>query len=264
MQMPALFLSHGSPMLALEDEPTTRFLRDLPKLLPKPAAIVVASAHWETDIPLVSGSPHPDTIHDFYGFPRELYTLRYRAPGAPDLAAKIKGLLGEADIEAAIDGKRGLDHGAWDPLIVMYPGADIPVLEISVQPARDAAWHYRVGEALAPLKDDNVLIVGSGNLTHNLNEAFRGHHPQTPEWVEAFAEWVAAKVEDDDIQSLLNWQRAAPHANRNHPTPEHFLPFFVALGAARNSPPRRLNKQLALGVLAMDAYVWGGGSGGSR
>jgi 4,5-DOPA dioxygenase extradiol len=143
----------------------------------------------------------------------------------------------------------------------MYPSADIPVLEISVQPGRDASWHYRVGEALAPLKDENVLIIGSGNFTHNLSKAFRGHHQQAPAWVSAFAEWIADKVKDDDVQSLLDWQRAAPYAQQNHPTPEHFLPFFVALGAAKNSESaQRLNKELALGVLAMDAYLWDGAS----
>jgi 4,5-DOPA dioxygenase extradiol len=259
MTMPALFLSHGSPMLALEEEPTTRFLRDLSKTVPKPSAIVVASAHWETDTPMVTGSAHPETIHDFYGFPKELYQLRYRAPGDPHLATQISKLLESAGINGAIDAKRGLDHGAWDPLIVMYPNADIPVVEISVQPARDAGWHYRIGEALAPLRDQNVLIIGSGNLTHNLREAFRGHHPQTPGWVAAFAEWIADKVKDDDVQSLLDWQRLAPHAQQNHPSPEHFLPFFVALGAAKEvTSARRLNKELALGVLAMDAYLWDG------
>ena len=152
MSMPALFLSHGSPMLALEDEPTTRFLRDLSKTVPKPSAIVVASAHWETDTPLVTGSAHPETIHDFYGFPKELYQLRYQPPGEPHLATQIKKLLKGVGIEAAIDAKRGLDHGAWDPLVVMYPNADIPVVEISVQPGRDAGWHYRIGEALSPLR----------------------------------------------------------------------------------------------------------------
>jgi len=259
MQMPTLFLSHGSPMLALEEEPTTKFLRGLSKTVPKPAAILIASAHWETDMPRITGSAHPETIHDFYGFPRELYQLRYQAPGNIELAARIQKLLEQAGIQAAIDEKRGLDHGAWDPLIVMYPSADIPVLEISVQPGRDASWHYRVGEALAPLKDENVLIIGSGNLTHNLSEAFRGHQQQAPAWVAAFAEWIADRVKDEDVQSLLDWQRVAPYAQQNHPTPEHFLPFFVALGAAKNSESaQRLNKELALGVLAMDAYLWDG------
>jgi 4,5-DOPA dioxygenase extradiol len=260
--MPTLFLSHGSPMLALEDEPTTRFLRDLPAKLPKPSAIVVASAHWETDQPMVTGSAHPETIHDFYGFPKALYELRYNVPGDPELAGRVQGLLAAAGIAAGKDTGRGLDHGAWDPLLLMYPRADIPVIEISVQPGRDANWHYKVGQALAAVRDEGVLIIGSGNLTHNLREAFRGHQAQTPSWVTAFAEWVSDKVGKNDIESLLEWQRLAPYAQQNHPTVEHFLPFFVALGAARRSPgSHRFNKETAMGVLAMDAYVWNGADG---
>jgi 4,5-DOPA dioxygenase extradiol len=257
MPMPTLFLSHGSPMLVLEDEPSARFLRDLSKALPKPSSMVVVSAHWETAAPMITGLPHPETIHDFYGFPKELYELRYHVPGNPLLARQIQTLLTKAGFEAAIDSSRGLDHGVWDPLMLMYPAADIPVLELSIQPGRDARWHYRVGEALASLRDENVLIIGSGNLTHNLREAFRGHHRQPPAWVTAFAEWIADKVKADDVQSLLDWRRLAPHAQQNHPTPEHFLPFFVACGAAKDAPiVHRLNKETAMGVLAMDAYMW--------
>jgi 4,5-DOPA dioxygenase extradiol len=258
-RMPALFLSHGSPMLALEDEPTTRFLRRLPATLPKPSAIVVASAHWETDQPTVTSAPHPETIHDFYGFPKELYELRYAVPGEPRLAARLRSLLTGASIATDVDAKRGLDHGVWDPLLLMYPQADIPVVEISVQPGRDANSHYKVGQALAALRDEGVLIIGSGNLTHNLREAFGKRHSQTPSWVTAFAEWVSDRVANDDTASLLEWQRLAPFAQQNHPTAEHFLPFFVALGAGKDSPgSHRLNKETAMGVLAMDAYVWHG------
>ena len=258
-RMAALFLSHGSPMLALEDEPTTRFLHRLPATLPKPSAIAVASAHWETDQPTVTSAPHPKTIHDFYGFPKELYELRYTVPGDPQLAARLQNLLMDAGIASGLDAKRGLDHGVWDPLLLMYPQADIPVVELSVQPRRDANWHYKVGQALAPLRDEGVLIIGSGNLTHNLREAFGKRHSQTPTWVTAFAEWVSDRVANDDTASLLEWQRLAPFAQQNHPTAEHFLPFFVALGAGKDSPgSHRLNKETAMGVLAMDAYVWHG------
>jgi len=258
-RMPALFLSHGSPMLALEDEPTTRFLRRLPATLPKPSAIVVASAHWETDQPTLTSSAHPETIHDFYGFPKELYELRYAVPGDPHLAARLRSLLTGAGIAAEVDAKRGLDHGVWDPLLLMYPQADIPVVELSVQPGRDANWHYKVGQALAALRDEGVLIIGSGNLTHNLREAFVKCHSQKPSWVTAFAEWVSDRVANDDTASLLEWQRLAAFAQQNHPTAEHFLPFFVALGAGKDSPgSHRLNKETAMGVLAMDAYVWDG------
>jgi 4,5-DOPA dioxygenase extradiol len=257
--MPSLFLSHGSPMLALEDAPTARFLRGLAAQLPKSSAIIIASAHWETAEPTITGAIRPETIHDFQGFPKELYALRYPAPGNPALADRVQSLLADAGIKAGIDPRRGLDHGAWNPLLLMYPAADIPVIELSVQPGRDAGWHYRIGQALAHLRNENILIIGTGNLTHNLREAFRAHHPTTPPWVTAFAEWVAQRVADNDVKSLLNWWELAPYARENHPTPEHFLPFFIALGAG-GMPlgAKHLHEDTALGVLAMDAYAFGG------
>lgn len=244
-------------MLALEEEPTTRFLRALSTRLPRPDAIIVASAHWETAAPSVTGAGHPQTIHDFSGFPEALYQLRYPAPGSAKLAARVGELLSKAGFTPAIDPSRGFDHGVWEPLLVMYPDATIPVLELSIQPAQDARWHYRIGEALAPLRKENILIIGSGNLTHNLREAFRGQHAATPAWVGEFANWIAAKIEAGDIVSLLDWQHLAPHARQNHPTPEHFLPFFVALGAAGGaSKAERLNQEVAMGVLAMDVYAF--------
>ena len=256
LSMPSLFISHGSPMLALEDAPTTLFLRGLSAQFPKPSAIVVASAHWETDEPMVTGSTHPETIHDFSGFPKALYALRYPTPGDPVLAERMRALLTKVGFNASIDAKRGLDHGAWNPLMLMYPNADIPVVELSVQPHRGAHWHYQIGQALLPLKEKNILIIGTGNLTHNLREAFRGHQ-QTPAWVSEFAKWVEERVRQGDIESLLDWEHLAPYPKNNHPTPEHFLPFFVALGAA-NTPlqAKHLHEDTAMGVLAMDAYAF--------
>lgn len=256
--MPSLFLSHGSPMLALEDAPTTRFLRQLSTTLPKPRAIVIASAHWETEEPTLGGAEYPETIHDFQGFPRELYALRYAVPGDPVLAEHVRAMLQAVGFRAMTDPSRGLDHGAWNPLMLMYPAAQIPVVALSVQPHRDARWHYLVGQALAGLREEGVLLIGTGNLTHNLREAFRSQHAETPEWVSAFAEWVAKKIADGDIESLLAWETEAPHAKKNHPTPEHFLPLFIALGAAGEIPhAKRMNPDTAMGVLAMDAYVFG-------
>lgn len=257
MKMPSLFLSHGSSILALEEEPTTLFLRNLSSQLPKPEAIIVASAHWETDHLMITGASYPETIHDFGGFPKELYEIQYPVPGNPKLSERIKSLLIESGFNAEIDPIRGLDHGVWDPLYVMYPNADIPVVEISVQPNQNAKYHYNIGQALASLKDENIFIIGSGNLTHNLREAFRGQHQKTPEWVSGFSEWVADRVKNNDISSLLNWKELAPYANQNHPTPEHFLPFFIALGVAGdNQYAKRLNTETAMGVLAMDAYIF--------
>ncbi len=256
--IPTLFISHGSPMLALEDAPTTKFLRGLAAQLPKPSAIIIASAHWETDEPMLTGAVQLETIHDFQGFPKELYALRYPAHGNPELANRVQSLLTASGFKTGIDPVRGMDHGAWNPLLLMYPRADIPVIELSVQPKHDASWHCKIGQALAPLRKENILIIGTGNLTHNLREAFRGHHSETPLWVTAFAEWVAEHAAKSNIADLLNWQTLAPHARENHPTPEHFLPFFVALGAAGTPlQARHLHEDTALGVLAMDAYAFG-------
>lgn len=255
--MPTVFLSHGAPTLALEEEATSQFIRQLAANLPTPRTIVMVSAHWETAIPMITGSANPQTIHDFQGFPAALYALRYTAPGDPALATEIRNLLAAANIECSIDPNRGLDHGAWNPLILGYPEATIPVIQLSVQQGKDANWHYKVGQALAPLRQKNILIIGSGNLTHNLREAMRGNHEQTPSWVTAFATWVADCASRGDIQSLLDWQTLAPYARENHPTPEHFLPFFVALGAA-GTPlyATRLHEDVTYGVLAMDAYAF--------
>lgn len=263
--LPTLFLSHGSPMLALEDKPTSHFLRGLHASLPRPRAILVASAHWETPEPELLGSPAPETFHDFYGFPEALYRLQYPAPGDPALAARAAELLVAAGFSASVHPTWPRDHGAWNPLLLMYPEATIPVIQLSVQPGRDARHHYALGRALTPLTHEGVMILGSGNLTHNLREAFRAmqhasrHDAETPAWVSAFAEWVAARVAAQEIDALLDWQRAAPHARENHPTPEHFLPFFVALGAAGDAAtPTRLHDAVDLEVLAMDAYRWQG------
>ena len=254
----SLFLSHGSPMLALEDAPTTRFLRALSADIPKPKAIIIASAHWETKEPMLTGAVSPKTIHDFNGFPNELYELQYPTKGDPELALRIQSMFNSAGILAGIDETRGLDHGAWNPLLLMYPNADIPVIELSVQPEQSARWHYNIGKVLESLRDEDILVIGTGNLTHNLYEAFRGGHKTAPAWVSEFAQWIESKIKAGDVDSLLSWERLAPHALKNHPTPEHFLPFFVALGAGGGLvKTKHLHDDVAMGVLAMDAYAFG-------
>jgi 4,5-DOPA dioxygenase extradiol len=258
MTLPALFISHGSPMLALEQGSTTHFLQALSAGFSRPRAIVVASAHWETAEPRVTGAAKPETIHDFHGFPQALYALRYPARGEPALAARVVQMLQAAGIAAGIDEARGLDHGAWNPLLLMYPAADIPVIALSIQPKRDARWHYTLGKVLGALRAEDILVIGTGNLTHNLYQAMRGHHDSTPAWVTEFAEWVAQRVAANDIEALLAWQERAPFAIENHPTPEHFLPFFIALGAGGTAHhAQRLHRDISLGVLAMDAYMFG-------
>lgn len=234
-KQPVLFLSHGSPMTALGGDELSRCWERLAQRLSRPAAILMVSAHWTTRLPILSGSAHPETVHDFGGFPAELYRLRYPAPGDPALAQRLKQRLSDAGIAAGIDASRGLDHGAWVPLRVLFPGADIPVVQLSVQPERCARHHFALGAALAPLADENILIIGSGHLTHNLMDYMRpaGERPAADS--RAFRDWVHAELTEarsGASETLLDWQHQAPGGVFSHPTPEHFLPLFVALGAA--------------------------------
>jgi 4,5-DOPA dioxygenase extradiol len=238
MRMPTLFLSHGSPMQAIEPGIAGRAWQALGHELPRPAAIVIASAHWETSLPMLTGAEKPQTIHDFGGFPRTLYEIRYPAPGAPAVAARALALLKDAGITAGIDGSRGLDHGAWVPLRWMYPQADVPVVQVAVQPDRGTAHHLAVGRALAPLRDEGVLVIGSGHTTHNLREFFvdrRGGGDPAP-YARAFADWVSTRLSSGDTDALLAYRTQAPEAVRAHPTDEHFLPLFIAYGAAGEHP----------------------------
>jgi 4,5-DOPA dioxygenase extradiol len=254
---PALFVSHGSPMMALEPGAAGAALSALGRSLARPRAIVVASAHWATRSPTVSTAPEPDTIHDFGGFAHPLYELAYPAPGAPQVARRAKALLDPAGLTTTLDPGRGLDHGAWVPLRYLFPDADVPVTQISIQPHLSPAHHYRLGEALRPLLDEGVLVIGSGSLTHNLHE-WRLRTSDAPEpYVRELQRWVHASIAAKDVAALLDYRRLAPHAVRAHPTDEHLLPLFVALGAGGVfGETRRITNEVRYGVLAMDAYVF--------
>jgi 4,5-DOPA dioxygenase extradiol len=258
--MPVLFLSHGAPTLPLEAGETGNAWRKLASRLPRPSAILVVSAHWESHIPTVSRAIQPETIHDFSGFPPELYSLRYPAPGAPQMADKVVELLQQARIAVQVDDRHGLDHGAWVPLSIMFPQADVPVAQLSLQPERDPAWHRDVGRALRPLREQGVLIVGSGAITHNLGAVFR--HPRgepAPEWVIGFRDWIADRIREGDLDSLCEYRTLAPYAVQNHPTDEHLLPLYVALGAASKlEDANHLNPVMTFGLLAMDAWLFDG------
>lgn len=260
MTMPVLFLSHGAPTLPLEAGETGEAWRKLAAQMPRPAAILAISAHWESHIPTLSRAVQPETIHDFSGFPEELYRIQYPAPGAPEMAETAARLLQQAGIPVQLDDRHGLDHGAWVPLSIMFPQADIPVAQLSLQPERDPDWHLALGRALRPLREEGVLIVGSGAITHNLRAVFR--HPQdepAPAWVTEFCDWIAARISAGDIESLRSYRTLAPHAVENHPTDEHLLPLFVALGAASKvEDARHLNRVMTFGLLAMDAWLFDG------
>lgn len=253
--MPTLFVSHGAPTLYLKPQATRSFLMGLGTALPRPRAIVCVSAHWTTITPLATMSAAPGTIHDFDGFPEALYAVRYPAPGDLPLAEDIIARLRRAGIPAAGDPNRGLDHGVWVPLGLMYPQADIPVVELSVQPQEDAAHHAAIGRALAGLRREGVLVVGSGNATHNL----RTVHWETPDsppppHVAAFDAWLKEAVLAGREADLLDYARQAPYVVENHPTPEHLLPLFVTLGIGGR--PRLLHDAFDLGVLSMAAFAW--------
>jgi 4,5-DOPA dioxygenase extradiol len=254
--LPSVFISHGSPMHALQPGPAGEAWQALGRRLPRPRAILIASAHWETNLPMLTGNPKPETIHDFYNFPEPLYRLRYPAPGAPDVAQRAQAVLKAAGFTAAIDGCRGLDHGAWTPLLYAYPQHDVPVVQISIQPALGPRHHLQVGKALGGLSKEGVLIVGSGHMTHNLRDWARGQGRPEP-YAREFQAWVFEKLEEKDLDALLEYRSRSPHGARAHPTDEHFLPLFVALGAAQeDAKPERIYDAIDSGVLAMDAYVF--------
>jgi len=258
--LPTLFLSHGSPMTALRDSPARRFFQGLgPEIEAawgRPKAILVASAHWETMQPAVNSVAVNDTIHDFGGFPRPLHEMQYPAPGAPAVADRVAELLAEAGLPCGIDRQRGLDHGAWVPLSLIWPAADIPVLQVSIQSHLGPAHHMQVGRALAPLRNEGVLIVGSGSFTHNLRILRRESMdaPQLPGAI-AFADWFHGALSDRRTADLLTYRTRAPAAEEQHPTDEHLLPIYVALGAAgEGAKARRLHDSVEFGALRMDAY----------
>lgn len=254
--MAPIFVSHGSPTLLFDDVPARDFLCELGRTLPRPKAILVVSAHWETNIPALNAVEVNETIHDFGGFPQILFDQRYPAPGAPALAEQIAGLIRAAGLPAGIDTVRGLDHGAWVPLKLMYPAHDIPVLQLSVQTALGPAHHLKLGEALRPLAGEGVLILASGSFTHDLRSvAWRGANEE-PAWVRAFADWMVKALAEGRTDDLVNYRRLAPYAARNHPTEEHLLPLFVALGAGAGAPAAHLHQSLTFSVLRMDAYAF--------
>lgn len=256
MSLPSLFISHGAPDLVLTDLPARRFMVTLGQTLPRPAAICVASAHYESMHPRVTAAAAPHTIHDFGGFDPALYQIQYPAPGEPALAARIVEQLATAGFEASLDPRWGFDHGTWCPLRLMYPEAAIPTVAVSVSGERDARWHMELGRALAPLRAAGVLVVGSGALTHNLREAAPpAGNTRAPPGVHAFADWMGEQLGAQAEDALLEYRRLAPDAAHQHPSTEHLMPLFVALGAAGAGwHAARLHTSVSYRCLRMDAY----------
>ncbi|MGE0118456.1 MAG: class III extradiol ring-cleavage dioxygenase [Dongiaceae bacterium] len=252
--IPSVFVSHGAPTLVMEDIPARHFMAILGEQLPRPKSILCISAHWETTMPTVSAAVAPETIHDFYGFPDSLYRLRYPAPGAPALAERVAGLLGGAGIGGGIDAARGLDHGAWNPLLLIYPDADIAVTQLSIQSSLDPAHHAAVGRALRPLRDEGVLILASGGAVHNLRQFHVDREMPAP-WAVSFDDWLADRIVAGDESALVDYRETRSEARLAHPRDEHFMPLFVALGAG-GGKGRALHRSFAHGSLSMAAFAW--------
>jgi 4,5-DOPA dioxygenase extradiol len=257
---PSLYVSHGSPMVVLQNSQAREFLSGYGRELGKPTAILVATAHFEAERPLLTADPRPAMIYDFGGFPRALFEMQYPAPGSPELAERAAGLLKEAGFAASTITGRGYDHGTWAPLKLLYPDADTPVVQISVQTRLGGAHHAALGRALAPLRQEGVLLIGSGSITHNLYELARGPRvldAPAPQWVTEFGEWVHEKVEAGSLDDIVHYRDRAPYARENHPSEEHYLPLPFAMAAAgEGAKGRRVHTSCEYGLLMMDAYAF--------
>ncbi|WP_379971181.1 DODA-type extradiol aromatic ring-opening family dioxygenase [Ectobacillus sp. sgz5001026] len=248
--MPSLFLAHGSPMLAIEQTPYTQFLADLGEQL-RPKAIIVFTAHWESgELTISSSDDEYDTIYDFGGFPPELYTIKYRAKGSSEVASKLAQKLTKSGISVRRDTSRGLDHGAWTLLHRIYPEADIPVVQVSIHPYLSPAEQYKIGEAIRELREEDILIIGSGVTVHNLG--MLEWDQATPEkWALEFDDWLIDHIQKNDLQSLFNYAKLAPKARLAVPRPEHFVPLFIAMGSGNpNQKAKIINRSYDLGTLS--------------
>lgn len=254
--LPALFVSHGAPLFAVEPGTSGPALRAWGATLPHDLrGVVVMSPHWMARAPAVMTNPQPQTWHDFGGFPPELYTLQYPAPGAPGLAAEVLQLLAAAGMAAVPDENRPLDHGTWVPLMHLLPEARVPVVQVAMPAGWNARQLYAMGQALGALRNQGVLVMASGSMTHNLAEFFGGERPVST-YVTEFARWIEARLQEGDIESLFEYRSKAPHAFRAHPTDEHFLTLFFALGAAGpGARPDYLTREVMYSMLAMDSMV---------
>ncbi len=258
--LPSLFVPHGAPTFILDPGAAGAALARTATALARPRAIVIVSAHWDTAQPTVGAARRPETIHDFWGFPAPLYDIRYPATGCEEASSEVLAALAAAGMPALRDEHRGLDHGAWIPLSLMFPDADVPVVPVSIQSRLGPAHHLALGRALAPLAARGLLVIGSGNLTHNLGDyqRVRSTGGQVPGYVREFADWVYARMQAGDEAGLVDYRRLSPAGVRAHPTEDHLLPLYVALGAGG---PRveRLHAGVDDYVLAMDVFAFTSG-----
>lgn len=254
--MPVLFVAHGAPTLVIEKTDYTAFLKRLPEQLPAPSAIVIWSAHWESSVHRAGAADRFETIYDFYGFPPEMYTLKYAAAGNAAIAQSIVSRLNEAGIEAALDEHRGLDHGSWCPLKLMWPDADVPVVPLSVNPRMAPESQYEIGRLLSSLRKEGVLLIASGGIVHNLRKIAWGADAPV-DWAQQFDAWVAERLNGWNIDEMFRYREMAPHAEDAVPPggTEHFVPLFYAMGAADETRrANRLFQDYQLGSLSLN--VW--------
>jgi 4,5-DOPA dioxygenase extradiol len=254
--LPSLFVSHGAPLFAVEAGISGPALTAWGATLPTDLrGAVVMSPHWMARGPAVMTNPQPKTWHDFGGFPAELYQLQYPAPGSPALGQDVIDLLAAAGIDAPGDANRPMDHGTWVPLMHLLPHANIPVVQVALPMDYGPREVYAMGAALRPLRERGVLVVGSGSMTHNLGEFFGGGAPVSP-YVTEFSRWIEDRLTEGNLDALLDYRAQAPHAVRAHPTEDHFLPLFFALGAAgSDARPAYLTREVMYSMLAMDSLV---------
>ncbi len=261
---PALFVPHGAPTFALRPGAAGAAIARAARKLPLPRAIVIISPHWDTAVPTVGFADRLETIHDFHGFPEALYALRYPATGCREAAEQVASAIRTAGMPVATDAERGLDHGAWIPLRLMFPDADVPVIPLSIQSHAGPEQAYRLGQALAPLAAEGFLIIASGNVTHNLRDyQLAARSNQIPAYVRQFPDWLSERLQARDVPALLDYRQQAEGAVRAHPSEEHLLPLFVALGAGGDAAEiQRFHAGTDDYVIAMDAYSFLPQSGG--
>lgn len=266
MTIPSIFISHGAPDLVLQDTEASQFLQNLSNLILPPKAIVIASAHHEAIVEnggvKIVNDPAPETLYDFGGFAPEMYELIYPAKGNPALAQRVSDLLSDAGINSELDSKRGFDHGVWSPLMLIWPEANIPIVQVSIDPSRDAKYHYNLGKALAPLRKEDILVIGSGHITHNLQVIFSAlrqgiKNPDMENKVKAFTDWFNLQFEAGNVEQILDWKNTAPYSAENHPTDEHLMPLFFAYGAASGdtaSTAERIHSSTQIGMFKYEVY----------
>lgn len=253
-KMPVLFIGHGNPMNAIERNEFHRSWEELGSRIPRPKAILCVSAHWETRSVYLTASERPETIHDFYGFPKALFDVQYPAAGDPALARRAAELLSAEQVR--LDAGRGLDHGAWSVLAAMYPDADIPVVQLSLDTSRPGSFHYGLAKALAPLRDEDVLILCSGNIVHNLR-VFSFHNPEPLDWAVRCDEEIKGLIMEGDHEALISYGTRGPDARLAVPTPEHYLPLLYAVALQTEGEPINFFNSTVLSSISMTSVLFG-------